>query len=164
MPGGGAIAIVLAGLWLLGVVLVYPVPPMSVVLFGGAGLLGLMTGVLSGISNLILWGAASWLLALMSVFGWLEQRNSDRRDRELRARLANPISTLGGSFSQRLMARSPPSRRLPRCGFCGAVMEAERATARNAGPRALQRGEAASLASDNGTRQGPSTAQFIGSG
>jgi hypothetical protein len=121
--GAVTIPIVLGGLWLLAILLVNPVPLVSVVLFGGALLLGVLFGLLLALPTLLVWGAASGVLALLSFFGWLEQHNAVRRERERRARLANPFATLGGSVSP-IDGTIAPLESPANCAFCGAPMEA----------------------------------------
>jgi hypothetical protein len=121
--GRGLFAIALAILWLLGVALVFPVPLASVVLFGGAGLLAVITGLVTGITNIMLWGAAAWLLAAMSFLGWLDKRNADRRARELRHALAYPAPAfLGGGPASSVVPA--PLAEPASCAFCGAAMPA----------------------------------------
>ena len=88
----GVVSQAMAALWLAGSVLVILVPAVSVVAFLAAAVLAFVStpDVLDqvvrdpvGLPRLAYWGAASLVLALLSLVGWLEKRRQERLEAEL---------------------------------------------------------------------------------
>lgn len=129
--GGAAGGVAMALLWLVGCALVIPLPIVSAVSFGLAGLIGIAFAATGSFSDLRIWGVASLVLAVLSIFGWVGKRNDDRRRRleaEERRRLSHQVAVLsqrvGPTVSPNEVAApgtgdAPPRASGPDCPDCG---------------------------------------------
>jgi zinc ribbon protein len=100
----GSVGLFMALLWLVGCALVMPIPLVSTVVFAFAGVLGLAAGASSKFTDLTIWGAASFVLAVFSFFGWIGKRNAARRDREAREQMAAQTARLQFATHAALLA------------------------------------------------------------
>lgn len=77
----GAMGILMALMWLVAVGLVIPLPVASAVLFGLAGVIGLVSAGALDFPDLAYWGVVSLFLAGMSLFGWRGKRKKDAKEK-----------------------------------------------------------------------------------
>jgi zinc-ribbon domain len=98
-------------LYLIGAGFSYGAPALAVAVFGTAGLISLGIASASGAGAFGFWGVVAWVLAALSLAGWLEQRRVRRR------RLIHRV--IDEEFVPMARAeplRAAPSRACPRCG------------------------------------------------
>jgi hypothetical protein len=113
----GAIGVLMALLWLVSCGVVIPLPRVSMVLFGIAGILGFAAA--GDYPDLAIWGGISFFLAALSYFGHrgkrAAKRKEDERDEIMRSMLthqANMAAIVGMHAPQFVDARSqiePPT-------------------------------------------------------
>jgi zinc-ribbon domain len=124
----------MALMWLVACALVIPIPLVSTIVFGLAGLIGFGAGASSKFTDLTIWGVASLILAAFSFFGWIGKRKTARREREAREQMAAHAAQLQLATHAALLAAQtsaagaappqPSPTELPsgseRCVACGA--------------------------------------------
>lgn len=76
---GGNTGLLIAVLWLTAGAAVIGAPIFAAVAFVIAGLLGLAGGLGSRYADLTVWGMASFILAVLSLIGYLTKRRSEHR-------------------------------------------------------------------------------------
>jgi hypothetical protein len=77
--GAAAIGVFVALIWLVASAFVMAFPLFSAIAFAAAALFAFLGGGSSDFKDLIIWGVASALLAVLSYFGWRGKRR-DRRE------------------------------------------------------------------------------------
>lgn len=128
--GAAAIGIVMALMWLVACALVIGFPMVSVVLFALAGLLGLAAS--GEFPDLAYWGGVSFILALMSFFGWRGKRKERRQWTIERQRQEDRDARLEGLLQEQAARRrsesiepqaqpQAPLRQCPSCGHINSV-------------------------------------------
>jgi hypothetical protein len=87
----GVGGILMALLWLIGCALVIPLPLVSTVLFSAAGVIGF--ALAANFPDLAYWGAASLILAALSLIGWYGKRRGEKREAARHAELVAATRT-----------------------------------------------------------------------
>jgi hypothetical protein len=76
---GASIGVLLAFLYVLGAAFAIGVPLISTVAFAVGALVAIPAGAKTGYSDLQVWGVLSAILAILSIFGFLEKRRKQKR-------------------------------------------------------------------------------------
>jgi hypothetical protein len=122
----GAIGLLMALLWLLACALVIPAPLVSVFIFGLAGLLGFASA--ADFPDLKYWGVASFVLASMSILGWIGKRKAARKERERDQTLARIASHTAPNYGPTRVVATPIGTEAPAtlasdsCRRCGTAL------------------------------------------
>ena len=98
--GAGAVGLVCALLWLIAAAFVIGLPLISMMAFVFAGILSLAMAASSDFSDLQLWGIASFVLAALSLIGWMTKRRGARVEaRKLAERDERLAASIRGSMA-----------------------------------------------------------------
>jgi hypothetical protein len=102
----GAIGLFMVLMWLVASALVLAVPLVSAIVFAVAGLLGFAAS--NDFPDLAIWGGMSFVLAVLSVIGWIGKRRTARQE--------------AARYEQLVAVASPGRRPVPTvpCPSCGA--------------------------------------------
>lgn len=85
LTGGAATGLLVAFLFLVGGAFAVGYPIVSLVAFVLAGMFGLLAGIITEFEDLVIWGALSFVLAVLSFFG-IREKGKRERQQETRVR------------------------------------------------------------------------------
>jgi hypothetical protein len=101
LAASAAIGVLMAVMWLVACALVLGFPMASVVIFALAGVFGLLSAGTAEFHDLYVWGGISFVLALLSWFGWRGKRSAQREANAERQRQRDRDAQLDALLTKR---------------------------------------------------------------